>query len=694
MSDVALTFTPLLPWPALAALALVGALVAVLSLLRAGGRGALWRLLALALTLLALSDPALVREQREPLKTIVPVVLDRSDSQTIGERMAQTDAAKAALETALAKLGDIEPRFIESARSGGDTDGTKLFQALEDGLKDAPRERIGAAILVTDGVVHDIPANAAALGFKAPVHVLVTGHDGERDRRIELVEAPRFGIVGKDQIIRARVVDSNVAGSEPVVIEARRDGEPLAPIVAKAGEVVDIPVRVEHGGANVVELEAPVLPDELTAVNNKAVVTIEGVRDKLKVLLVSGEPHPGERSWRNLLRSDANVELVHFTILRPPEKLDGTPPHELSLIAFPTADLFGRKIYEFDLIIFDRYSNQTILPSVYFDNIARYVDNGGAFLIATGPDFATVQGLYYSPLEGIIPARPDGSLHESAFRARVSKDGEKHPVTRGLSGSRSDPPAWGEWFRQVDAEVVKGNSILSGANDRPLLVLSREGKGRVATLLTDQMWLWARGYDGGGPHVDLMRRLAHWLLKEPELEEEALRASARGREITLERQSLKDDAAPVTAIAPSGAREEVALSPAEPGLWRAHYAAKQIGLFTFESGELKALVNVGPENPREFREVVSTVEKLRPLAEASGGSARRLAKDASGSIAMPRIVAMREASSYGGADYIGIKRTEASTPRGVEVAPLAIGLWGLLALLGAIVFAWGWEGRR
>ncbi|BBU62523.1 membrane protein [Methylosinus sp. C49] len=693
MSELSLSFAPLLPWPALAVLSLAAIIVALLSL-RAGGRGAILRLATLALVLLALTDPSLLREQREPLRTIVPIVLDRSESQSFGERMAQTEAAKAALEPALQKLGDIEPRFIDAARPGAEADGTRLFQALEEGLKDVPRERIGAAIMVTDGIVHDIPANAAALGFKAPLHVLVTGHEGERDRRLELVEAPRFGIVGKDQTIRARVVDSNLGGTEPVVITTRRDGQALEPIIARAGEIVDIPLRVEHGGANVVELEVEALPGELTAVNNKAVVTIEGVRDKLKVLLVSGEPHPGERSWRNLLRSDANVDLVHFTILRPPEKLDGTPPHELSLIAFPTADLFGRKINEFDLIIFDRYSNQTILPSVYFDNILRYVDNGGAFLVATGPDFATVQGLYYSPLESIIPARPDGSLYERAFRAHVSKDGEKHPVTRGLEGARSSPPAWGEWFRQVDAEVVKGNSILTGANDKPLLVLSREGKGRVAALLTDQMWLWARGYEGGGPHVDLMRRLAHWLMKEPDLEEEALRASAHGHDIAIERQSLEEKIDAVTMTTPSGATSQIALAPAEPGLARAHHAAKEMGLYRFQSGELTALVNVGPENPREFREVVSTTEKLKPLAEASGGTVRRLSKDASGAITLPRIVEMREASVFGGADYIGVKRTGASELKGVETAPLAIGLWGLAALLGMIVLAWGWEGRR
>ncbi len=254
--------------------------------------------------------------------------------------------------------------------------------------------------------------------------------------------------------------------------------------------------------------------------------------------------------------------------------------------------------------------------------------------------------------------------------------------TSSLTSYQTNSPTWGHWFRQVNASVLKGNSILAGANDKPLLVLSREGKGRVALLLTDQMWLWARGYDGGGPHVDLSRRLAHWLMKEPDLEEEALRASARGSEVTLERQSLKDETPPVTAIAPSGAREEIALAPAEPGLARANFTAKEMGLYHFESAGLSALVNVGPENPREFREVVSTTEKLRPLAEASGGSARRLASDDSGKIAMPRLVDMREADLYGGADWIGIKRAGASTLKGVEVQPLAIGIMGAAGAAG------------
>jgi hypothetical protein len=688
MTGLSLSLTPLLPWPALAALALAAAGVLLLSL-RAAQQGALWRALALALTLFALTNPTLSREKRDPQQTIVAVVLDNSESQTIGARAAQTEAARKALDAALAQLGDIETRYVSAGADDSGNGGTRLFAALAEGLKDVAPERVGAAILVTDGIVHDIPAKAESLGFKAPLHALITGHDGERDRRIELIEAPRFGIVGKERTIRARVIDSGGSG-ERARINVRRDGETIATFSPLPGDEVNIPVRIEHGGQNVIELETPAVPGELTELDNRAVVPIEGVRDRLKVLLVSGEPHPGERSWRNLLRADANVELVHFTILRPPEKLDGTPASELSLIAFPTSDLFGRKINEFDLIIFDRYSSQTLLSPIYFDNIARYVEKGGAFLAAVGPDYAGLSGLYYSPLSNLLPARPDGGLSEQAFRARVSKDGEKHPVTRGLGGAAN----WGEWFRQVDASVTKGHSLLLGARDKPLLVLSREGKGRVALLLTDQIWLWARGYDGGGPHVDLMRRLAHWLMKEPDLEEEALRANAHGRDVTIERQSLKDETAPVTATAPSAAREEIMLAGAEPGLSRAHFAAKEMGLYRFESDGLTALVNVGPENPREFREVVSTTEKLRPLAEATGGTARRLARGGSDTVSLPRLVALRDANMFGGADWIGIKRTGASTLLGAESAPLALGPWAMLALLGAAVVAWWREGRR
>ena len=517
----------------------------------------------------------------------------------------------------------MSSRGSSRPRDDAEDQGTRLFAALRAGLSDVPPERIGAAFLVTDGVVHDIPADPKALGFDAPLHALITGHEGERDRRIELVEAPRFGIVGKDQTITARVLDSDGSGA-PVQVEVRRDGETVATIAATVGATLVAKVPIDHAGPNVVELEVAPLPGQLTDMNNRAVVTIEGVRDKLRVLLVSGEPHQGERMWRNLLKSDANVDLVHFTILRPPEKSsDGTPINELSLIAFPVADLFGRKIRDFDLIILDRYSSQSILPKVYFNNIVAYVRAGGALLMAEGPDYATPEGIYFSPLGELAPARPDGEVAIGAFRPVISPDGAKHPVTRGLAGGESSPPAWGQWFRAIGAEVTGGVNILPGAGDKPLLVLSRADKGRVALLLSDQMWLWARGFEGGGPHLDLLRRLAHWLMKEPELEEEALRATAHGHTLTIERQSLKGDVPAVTVVGPTGETRQAQLAAAEPGLSRAAIDVDRLGLYRISDGEHRALVNVGPDNPLEFREVVSTPEKLRPLAEATGGTVRR-----------------------------------------------------------------------
>jgi hypothetical protein len=691
MTEFNVSFTPLLPWPALLGLGVVALCLIAISLY-ARGRGSFLRALGLGLLLLALTGPALVREDRNPLKEVVALVVDKSGSQTIGERSAQTEKARIELEKNLKALGNVEVRVIEGGRTDSEADGTRLFAALNAGLADVPLERVGGVFMITDGVVHDIPADAGALGFKAPLHALITGHEGERDRWIELLEAPRFGIVGKEQTIELRVNDTAAAG-DPVVLKVRRDGNPVATIVAEPGKRLRVPVKIEHGGPNVVEVEVEALPDELTAINNKAVLTIEGVRDKLKVLLVSGEPHAGERMWRNLLKSDPNVDLVHFTILRPPEKQDGTPINELALIAFPTNDLFGRKIKDFDLIVFDRYSNQSLLPLIYFDNIVRYVREGGALLIAAGPDFARPEGLYYSPLGRISPARPDGDLTEHAFRAAITGDGAKHPVTRGLQGADQTPPGWSDWFRQVNAATIRGTSILSGAAGKPLLVLSREGNGRVALLLTDQMWLWARGFEGGGPYLDLLRRLAHWLMKEPDLEEEALRANVRGHVIDIERQSLKDDSLPVTITSPSGAEESAALTPAEPGIARASVNATELGLYRLSDGQMSVLANVGPENPREFQDVVSTTEKLKPIAEATGGTVRRIGNAENSDVSLPRIIAIGESPVYGGGGYAAIKRISASEVKGVGVAPLAIGFLGLAALLGSVAAAWLFEGQ-
>jgi len=683
-----IAFTPLVP-PIVLWLAL-GATVVIAALLLLGrSRGAAIRVAALALIALALANPSFTREDREPLTSVAAVIVDKSPSQNFGDRNKQTAQAQEALVNELKKTKGLEVRVVEAGQADGETDGTHLFGALSSALSDVPVDRVAGAFLITDGRVHDIPANTSALGFQAPLQALITGQPNERDRRIAITAAPRFGIVGQPQTITFRLDDQGVSGEHAKVV-IRRDGEAISERDLASGQTSKVDIDIKHEGPNIVEIEAAPLAGELTPVNNRAVVSIDGVRDKLRVLLVSGEPHSGERTWRNLLKSDASVDLVHFTILRPPEKQDGTPINELSLIAFPTRELFQQKINEFQLIIFDRYARQGVLPIAYFDNIARYVRDGGAVLVSAGPDYASNTSIWRTPLDSVLPAEPVG-VTEKPFYAHLSDAGKRHPVTRGLEGADFEPPHWSRFFRTVDTRNATSPPVMTGADGKPLLLLSRFGEGRVALLLTDHIWLWARGYEGGGPHLDLLRRMSHWLMKQPDLDEEALRLQVQGHDLVVVRQTMADTVPPVTVTSPSGATRELTLTQGEPGEWRATLPANELGLWQATDGTLKALINVGPTNPKEFSEVTSTTDTLKPLAQATGGDARRVADGSS--VDIPRIVPVRSSSVFHGDGWMGVRMRDASVVKGVGVLPMFAGVIGLLLLLGAFAATWLREGR-
>src|SRR3954464_1963808 len=683
-----IAFTPLVPtlvlWIALVAVVVISAM-----LLLGRARGAAVRVAALALILLALANPSFTREDREPLSSVAAVVVDKSPSQGFGERTRETAQAQQALVDRLKQVKGLEVRVVEAGQADGETDGTRLFGALSSALSDVPTDRVAGAFLITDGRVHDVPANAAALGFAAPVHALITGRKDERDRRIAISAAPRFGIVGQVQTITYRLDDQGVTGERAKIV-VRRDGDVINERTVASGQTVNVDIDIKHAGPNIVEIEAAPLENELTLVNNRAVVAIDGVRDKLRVLLVSGEPHAGERTWRNLLKSDASVDLVHFTILRPPEKQDGTPINELSLIAFPTRELFQQRINEFQLIIFDRSARQGVLPIAYFDNIARYVRGGGAVLVSAGPDYASNTSIWRTPLDSVLPAEPVG-VTEKPFYAHLSDAGKRHPVTRGLEGSATEPPRWSRFFRTVETRNAITPPVMTAADGKPLLLLSRFGEGRVALLLSDHIWLWARGYEGGGPHLDLLRRTSHWLMKQPDLDEEALRLQVQGHDLVVLRQTMADSVTPVTVTSPTGAKNQLSLSESEPGTWRSAMPANELGLWQATDGTLKALINVGPTNPKEFSEVTSTTEMLKPLTQATGGDARRVVDGSS--IDLPRIVPVRSSSVFRGDGWMGVRMRDASVVKGVGVLPMFAGLIGLLLLLGAFAATWVREGR-
>ncbi len=700
-------FAPLLPGPFFWVAAAI-ALVLIGLLLWRRARGAALRAAALAALIGALANPTLRQEERETLANIAIVVLDESTSQALEKRPEQMQAIRADLEKKLGAVPNLQVKWVDGARPNASSSGTQLFADLNAALTDTPTDRLAGVIFATDGQVHDVPKSAAALGFDAPVHTLLTGKPDEFDRRIEVVKAPRYGIVGQTREVEVAVRETGKNRmTDSVSLRIRRDGRPDEMRRVAINEAVNIEMNFPHAGTNIVEVELEPATGELTPANNRAVITAEGVRENLRVLLVSGEPHAGERTWRNLLKSDAAVDLVHFTILRPPEKQDGTPINQLSLIAFPTRELFSEKIRDFDLIIFDRYEHRGILQLIYYDNIARYVEShGGALLVAAGDDYAGLTSLYRTPLSPVLPAGPTGRVIEEPFKAKLTDEGAKHPVTRGLPGMGANinaQPSWGRWFRQVEVRPEHGRTVMKGAEDRPLLVLDRKGKGRVALLTSDQAWLWARGYEGGGPHTDLLRRLSHWLMKEPDLEEERLIASAHGMKLSLERRSMEANVDPVKISGPAGETNEVTLEPGGPGLWKTTIDVKLPGLYKAEtnatSGQLTAVAHAGTEDPREMSEVTATDAKLKPINEATGGGAfwtrptSLLGVSDASKVDLPRITMMSGAKVLAGSGWMGLKDREAFVTRGVKLTPMFTGLAALAALLFLLALAWWREGR-
>ncbi|RKF16131.1 hypothetical protein D6850_00755 [Roseovarius spongiae] len=679
----AVIFDPLLPWWLIAALGGMTLCAVALALWR-GLSGWALRALGAAVILLALAGPVYQREDRAPLSDIVLVLDDTSASQKLGDRAAMTEEAAAALTERLGARANTEVRRV-TVPDGPDNSGTQLMTALSEAIAEEPQGRIAGVFLLSDGRLHDIER---APDLPAPMHLLHTGREDDWDRRLIVEGAPAFAILGEEITLTLRIEDSGAvpAGMDSAPLDISVDGEAPQRFDVPVGRSIDLPLALPHGGRNVLQFTVPEAEGELTERNNSALVQINGVRDRLRVLLVSGEPHNGERTWRNLLKSDSSVDLVHFTILRPPDKQDGVPVRELSLIAFPTRELFLEKIDDFDLIIFDRYKRRGILPSLYLDNVRSYVEGGGAVLIAAGPDFASADSLYRSPLEAIVPARPTARVIDRGYRPTISELGHRHPVTAGLEEMHDGE--WGRWLRQVEVDEATGDVVMTGAGDAPLLILDRVGEGRVSLLASDHAWLWNRGYEGGGPQLEMLRRLAHWMMKEPELEEEALWAEATGQEMRIIRRTLGESVPPVTVTTPVGDTVELDLSEVSPGRFEALYDGPVIGLYRLENGEHSAVIGLGPAAPVEFEQTIATGDLLADAIKATGGGVRALADG------LPAIRTVREGRPAAGRTWLGVTPREAYRTLSVTQTALLPAWLVLLLVAGLVVGGWLREGRR
>ncbi len=706
-----LRFAPILPWPLVAGLGVICLLALGIAIWRRAP-GVAWRGLAFAVVLLWLAGPRLVQENRTPLPDIGILVIDQTASMQVGARAALAEAARAALQAQVsspagARAANVELRVITVPEAG--QDGTRLFAAIDRAVALVPHAQLAGIVVVSDGMVHDAPA--ASNPYGVPIHVLLTGAHEETDRRLRLIEAPAYGVVGKSVKLVFSVDDLGVAnprGEASVTI--RRDGDPSYMVTTAIGQPYSLDLPITREGPSVIELTAAPLPGEASALNNRAVVEVNGVRDRLRVLLVSGEPHAGERTWRRLLKADPSVDLVHFTILRPPEKDDLTPLNELALIAFPTRELFQQKIGEFDLIILDRFQNRGILPLQYLRNIADYVRRGGALLMSVGPEFTGPTSLDDSPLHAILPAHPviaaneggDGgdSVIEGGFRPLVTALGSRHPVTAALPGWHSDrAPDWGQWYRRIAVGAAQGESLMTATADgAPLLLLDHVDRGRVALLLSDQIWLWSRAHEGGGPQAELLRRVAHWLMRQPALEENALEAKITAGagpganlgdgQLSITRRSLQDAMPPPVRITrPDGQTQTLPLVPRGPGVASLQLPASMPGVWQVSDGTRIAYAAAGTADPLEISDLRATASILAPIVAGSGGSVHWLAAaDASG--AAPELRRTDTGRAASGTHWIGLPARDAHVVTALDTIPVLPDWLALALLLGLVLLAW------
>jgi len=675
-----MVFSYLIPFPLLMILAAIGIAV-VLYARYLGLRGWPFRMLAAGFILLALSNPSLRIEERQGLSDIVLIVVDETSSHGLAERAAQTDLVLNQLQERISNENrDIE---ILRVKDGEKNSGTLIFSEIRQALSDIPTNRLGGIFIISDGQAHE-----SFLGFPidVPVHHIVIGEKRRFDRKLSVLNAPAFGIIGESVPMVLRVDDldnEENAQSQSARIYARVGSGRIIEFSVSIGEDTELRVNVGNAGQNIIEFWIDPLKDELTDQNNRSVVVVNGVRDRLRVLLVSGAPHPGGRVWRNLLKSDSSVDLVHFTILRPPAKQDGVPVSELSLIAFPTRELFMEKIDDFDLIIFDRYKRRGILPRSYFENIARYVRDGGAILVAAGPDFASANSIYRSPLQDVLPAAPSARVIEERYVPAVTDLGDRHPVTRGLPQQDN----WGAWLRQIELIPERGQTLMTGVDGRALLTLDRVGTGRVALLASDHAWLWYRGYEEGGPQQEFLKRLAHWLMKEPELEEESITVTIEGEQVEVRQQSLSETLEPANMRTPNGAISVINMEPSGPGEFAGAFVTPEQGIFEIRSNGIQRVFAKGAANPIEFFDPRPSLDVLAPLVSATKG-AQIWALDG-----LPTIRETRSGRIAAGRNWMGVVKNNAFATLGVRQSPLLPPWLYLLLALGTAVLGWLREGR-
>lgn len=689
-SQTEFDFTPLISNVSIFALALL-CLTFIIFFIVFRKKAMLPRVIALTALILTLLSTSILSTTTHKKDGIVLVVADQSYSNTIDGRTAQTQNALAQITQKLDKQSGIDYKVINAPDAQDKFSETNLFKAIDKELSNIPPKQRSGVVIISDGNIHDIPdLSTAQLREKyGPIHHIITGKANEKDRRLEIKKSPLYGLKGSEAQIDFVVYDTVTPSNTPVQVTITTPNGEKEQISARIGKKESVYIPIEHAGVNPVEIYVEPLKDEISLANNRRAVLIQGVRDKLNVLLVSGAPHEGGRYWRSLLTSDAAIELIHFTILRDIDSRDNTPRNEMALIPFPHQQLFHKQLDNFDLIIFDRYRNQGILQDKTYKNIAEYVRGGGALLVASGPEYLSDKSVYRTPLKDILLASPDNDLYETAFKPQRTPRGKTHPITRAIADGQFDGENWANWLRQIKVNPGNEKILLSGHNEQPLLLIGEKDDGRVIQLTSDQIWLWAREYKQGGPYIDLMRKMIHWLLKEPSLEEGQIELSIQGETIRVKRYTAPENET-ITYTAPSGEMKPLSLQKSPDGLYRGSIVADEQGLYSVQAGDNSAYIIYGAYDTIEQTKLIRAKDTTQNITRNTGGTYFEVDKSEGISTKM---LPPSFNKKYYGLNTIGFRESQYAETLKVNFAPL-LPNWVYFLLCGLfILYAWHRESK-
>jgi len=563
-------------------------------------------------------NPVTISEVRKPLPGKLLVVFDQSPSNKIADREEVSNKVFSDIKSS---FKDIKLIRVNAGRdfTSKKNQNTSLFTALEHRLRTIPQKDILGTVIITDGQIGDVPDNVKTLKNIAPINVILTGRKNEFDYEVKITQAPSYSLLNKSFDIKIKL---NVKGGyikKTKKLHIFKNGKEIALYNIKPNIENKYSFKVSQSGKNIFEFSIDKEKGELTAINNKAIAVVNGVRDRLKVLLISGVPHMGERSWRNLLKSDPAIDLVHFTILRSPMSFNPVPANEMSLIMFPVKELFENKINDFDLIIFDKYMHYNLLQQRYFDNISNFVKNGGALFMAMGSD-GSEQKIFNTELGEILPVALKNNKSPVLLRSyipQLTKEGKQSPVTADIYINYKKP---GKWFSQTEVFKTHGEVLINGVDNNPLLVLDKVGKGRVAVLTSDNIWLWAKGIGRAGPYKELLRNVSHWLMKEPELEKGYIKTKVKDNIITVLKREYSQTDNNLEMITPSGSVKNLNFKDNKDGWLSSKIIAREQGTYRFINGNNKAFAIIGNGGGVELSNIYSTDKKLKKIVRKTKGN--------------------------------------------------------------------------